>query len=120
MSELSGSERRHFERQLREKLRQDCDECEDLGYRPNSFRGMLTDYGPVGACIRVILDRRIPDGFLKLLELNRLDLTAEAVVLHLPWRNLFESAILERARGRLREYGRQIWRSPRKETNGAG
>jgi hypothetical protein len=49
---------------------------------------------------------KIPDGFLRLLELNRLDLTAEAVVLQQPWKRLFEDNVLEQARKRLRQYNR--------------
>jgi hypothetical protein len=67
---------------------------------------MLAESGPVGACVRVIMAPKIPDGFLRLLELKRLDLTAEAVVLDHRWRCLFESKVLEQARKRLRQYDR--------------
>jgi len=107
MSEpVSEAERRRLERQLGEKLPQDCDECESVGYSPRQFRIMLAESGPVGACVRVIMTPRIPDGFLTLVELNKLELTTEAVVLRWPWRRLFENEVLEEARKRLRKYDR--------------
>jgi hypothetical protein len=107
MSEpLAEAERRRLEGKLGEQLRQDCEESESIGYSPKQFRMMLAESGPVGACQRVILSPRIPDGFLRLLELERLDLTAEATVLRGPWRILFGTDVLEQARKRLRQYNR--------------
>ena len=81
MTDVSDAERRRLEAQLLEQLRQDCDESEGIGYRPKIFRQMLAESGPVGACRRVIMSAKIPDGFLALLEKERPDLTAEATVL---------------------------------------
>jgi hypothetical protein len=51
MSEpLSEAQRVRLAGQLREKLRQDCDESESIGYPPRQFRIMLAENGPVGAC----------------------------------------------------------------------
>jgi hypothetical protein len=90
----------------REQVRRDCEESENIGYSPRQFRIMVAESGPVGACIRVIMAPKIPDGFLRLLELKRLDLTAEATVLRQLWRALFDPAVLEQARKRLRQYNR--------------
>src|SRR2546423_827026 len=98
MTNLSDAERRRLEAQLLQTLREDCAESESIGYPPKKFRTMITESGPDGACRRVIMSQKIPDGFLKLLELKRLDLTAEAAVLRGPWRALFESEVLEEAR----------------------
>jgi hypothetical protein len=43
---------------------------------------------------------KIPDGFIRLLELKRMELTAEAAVLRGPWQALFTEAVLEQARRR--------------------
>ena len=94
---LTNVEKRQLEAKLYEKLRQACDESESIGYPPRQFRVMLTE-GAVSACIRDIMAPKIPDGFLELLERNRLDLTAEAIVLQWPWRPLFDVAVLEQAR----------------------
>jgi hypothetical protein len=77
---LSDVERRRLEAQLGEQLRGDCEESERLCYSPRQFRIMLAESGPIGACMA----RKIPDGFLKLLELKRLDLAAEATILRPP------------------------------------
>ncbi|WP_156464291.1 hypothetical protein [Afipia sp. Root123D2] len=106
MLALPDAERRKLEAQLHEQLRQDCDQSEAIGYRPKIFRQMLAESGPVEACLRVIMTDKIPDGFITLLEKKRLDLTAEATILRGPWRVLFQSTELDRARNRLRQYGR--------------
>jgi hypothetical protein len=99
-------EERKLETLLAAQLKQDCAESESIGYAPRKFRAMMSESGPAGACVRVIMSAKIPDGFLTLLELNRLDLTAEATVLRGPWKELFESGVLDRARKRLKDYGR--------------
>jgi hypothetical protein len=104
--QLNPDQRRPLERQLYEQLRQDCDEADRLGYHPTLFRQMLSKDGPVAACRQVIMTTKIPDGFMKLLMLNRLDLTAEATVLRRPWRSLFGDAVLAEAVKRLTAYGR--------------
>jgi hypothetical protein len=103
---LSETERRQLEAKLGEQLRQDCDESERIGYSPRQFRLMIAESGPAEACRRVIMSPKIPDGFLKLLELQKLELTAEARVLNGPWRRLFMRDVLEQARKRLRQYDR--------------
>jgi len=99
-------EERKLESLLAGQLKQDCAEAESIGYPPRKFRSMMAESGPAGACVRVIMSAKIPDGFLALLELERLDLTAEATVLRGPWKELFEPAVLDQARKRLRDYGR--------------
>jgi hypothetical protein len=103
---LTEGERRRLEAQLGDQLRIDCAEAEGIGYSPKKFRSMLSESGPRGACVRVIMSTKVPDGFLTLLELERLDLTAEATVLRGPWRVLFDLDVLDVARKRLRDYKR--------------
>ena len=93
---------KQLESQLREQLRQNCDESERIGYSPKKFRTMMAESGPVGACVRVIRSAKIPDG----LPLNRLELTVEATVLRGPWKELFDTEVLETAKKRLRAYNR--------------
>lgn len=106
MTKLSDAEVRKLESQLLEQLRQDCDVSESIGYRAKIFRRMLAESGPVGACRRVLMTSKIPDGFMVLLEKQRLDLTAEATVLRGPWAVLFTADELQQARQRLRTYNR--------------
>ena len=106
MVTLTPAERRRLEGQLREQLRQDCDEADGIGYNPKVFRQMMSKHGPVIACRQVIMSAKLPDGFMKLLLLKRLDLTAEATVLREPWRSLFEDEVLAEAKKRLMAYNR--------------
>jgi hypothetical protein len=101
-----GKELRQLEAQLRKRLVEDCAESRSLGYDPKKFLGMVNADGPVKACIQAIASQRIPDGFINLLRLKRLDLTAEATVLAGPWRKLFDDTFLDQARKRLRAYER--------------
>jgi hypothetical protein len=103
---LTDAQYRLLEAQLRERLRQVCEEYIKIGYRPADFLSLLTGIGAVAACRTVIASTKIPDGFLRLLNLRRLELTTEATVLGGPWKVLFEDEILEAARHRLRLYKR--------------
>jgi len=50
-----------------------------LGYDPNIYLGMRAEYGPVDAAIRLV-DGMIHYGIDRLWQLNRLDLTLEAII----------------------------------------
>ena len=104
-----------LEKQLEEKLRQDCKTSQRIGYRPDGFLRALNRLGAVGACKRVIMRRQPADEFITLWHLNRLDLSPENTVLRGPWRILFETDVLEKARSNLRDYERpdlaDFWRS---------
>lgn len=103
---VADAKRTSLERKLREQLLHDCSVSVSIGYRPVAFQRMLADHGPVEACRQVIMSTKIPDGFLRLWELKRVDLTAEATILAGPWKELFGQEILDRARRRLKEYQR--------------
>ena len=73
---------------------------------PYGFRRMIGESGPVGACRRVIVSPKLPEGFGRLAELEALHLTAEAAVVRGPWRTLFDQDIIEAANKRLRKFNR--------------
>lgn len=103
---LSAQQRKDLEGKLGERLRHDINVCRELGYVPTGFIGMISKQGAVGACISVVVASRIPDGFLKIFELGRLDLSVERTVLDGPWRVLFSDEVIAAAKKRLRQYGR--------------
>ena len=76
-------------------------ECQ---YRPTYFLQMVTERGGLGAA-RALLSGIVSDGFSKLLELGRLDLTVEALVTQEPWRGLFTEDELASAKKRLGQAG---------------
>jgi hypothetical protein len=68
-----------------------------LGYRPRDFLAMIEE-GAVAACIQVIISQKIPSGFLRLLQRDRLVLTAEETALKEPWRRSFNEEVLAAAK----------------------
>jgi hypothetical protein len=103
---VSETERKRLVGQLAEQLRQDIEQARRIGYNPTKFTVMLHKLGPILACQQVIVGGKIPEGFMRLLELRALELTAEATVLRGPWCVLFADAVLDEARKRLRAYQR--------------
>ena len=83
------------------------DTClEQLRYNPRYFRVMVNQYGAVGATRRLLRAPAVSDGFVKLWQLGRLDLTAEALVADPRFSRLFDDDEVRTARLRLDEYGK--------------
>ncbi len=77
----------------------------ELGYRPTIFLDMLHKRGGIATARQLINAAKPSDGYTRLYEANRLDLTVEAVVVENPaWHPLFTSEELVRARRRLKDY----------------
>lgn len=82
---------------LVEFLLQKAGEAEALGYRPTQFKQMLNGQGS-GATIRQLLAKGKPsEGFTRLWELGRLDLTVEALVVETKWRTLIDPILVQHA-----------------------
>ena len=80
-----------------EFLLQKAAEAEGLGYRPALFKQMLAAQGGE-ATVRQLLSKGKPsDGFTRLWELGRLDLTVEALVVEAQWRRFFDPILLQQA-----------------------
>ncbi len=80
-----------------EFLLQKAAEAESLGYRPTLFKQMLGAQGG-NATVRQLLARGKPsDGFTRLWELGRLDLTVEALVVETKWRLLIDPILVQQA-----------------------
>ncbi len=74
-------------------------------YNPTAFRNMLYDKGGVMTAQKLINDKKPSDGYTKLWELGRLDLTVEAQVLeNEECHNLFTEDNLNACKKRLKEY----------------
>jgi 5-methylcytosine-specific restriction protein A len=86
-----------------EFLRQKANEAEALGYRPNQFKQMLNAQGGE-ATVRQLLSKGKPtEGFTRLWELGRLDLTVEALAVESYWRPFIDDALLQQAERLLRQ-----------------
>ncbi len=74
-------------------------ECIAIGYQPTRFLQMLGEHGPVATAIQLVMGNH--EGFERLWQLGRLDLSVEAIILREPQRGLFPPEVLERAHQKL-------------------
>ncbi|WP_299797452.1 HNH endonuclease signature motif containing protein [Ramlibacter sp.] len=79
-----------------------------IGYTPNIFLQMLGSQGGYQTAVQLLSGLKISDGFTKLWQGKRLDLTVEALVLESQWRNHFDARLLEVAQKRLRDVGYHV------------
>lgn len=79
---------------------------DETGYTPSYFLKMVNDLGGVEAARRLVNSQTPSDGYTKLWELSRLDMSVEALVAFEPeWRSLFSRQDIRAARDRLAAYG---------------
>ena len=70
--------------------------------RPIRLRSMIQNRGGLGAAKSLLQDpTKLSEGFIKLFEVGRLDLSVESLVLKEPWITLFTYDELAVARSRL-------------------
>jgi hypothetical protein len=93
------------EKQLEGELWRGVEECRALSYNPSFFVTMIEERGALGACRKLINDTTVSDGFTKLWEMGRMDLTVEAVALRSPYSALFTAGERLKSRKRLEAYG---------------
>ena len=80
-------------------------EAKQEGYTASAFLQMVNDMGGLNAARRLINDPTPSDGFRRLWEMGRLDLTVEYVVAFEPkYRDLFTDEERVAARNRYEEY----------------
>lgn len=80
-----------------------------LGYRPAQFLQMLGTMGGYRAAIALLSQPRPSEGFAKLWQGGRLDLSVEALVVESEWRSRFDGTLLDIAQRRLSDAG-YAWR----------
>jgi len=80
---------------------------DEVGYNATRYLQMLHDHRGMETARMLINATQPSEGYTALWERGRLDLTVEALVLQSEWQALFaqEPELLERARGRLADYG---------------
>ena len=77
------------------------DEASTFGYRPSYFLRMVHEHGGVQAAEILLAGDSPSEGFVRLWEEGRLDISVEAMVLREPWRGLFADKQLREAYRRL-------------------
>jgi putative IMPACT (imprinted ancient) family translation regulator len=75
-----------------------------LGYKPKAFMSMTFQYGTINAIKKLINSSGVSDGFTKLWELKRLDLSMENIIQEKEWNHLFSDDEREKAKKRLLKY----------------
>jgi len=75
-----------------------------IGYNATLFYRMVNENGGVETARSLVASDKITDGFTKLWEKGRLDLTAEALVLKPQFSPLFDEALRKKARKRLADF----------------
>ena len=79
-----------------------CREAKSIGYNPIRFQQMLAEQGALATAHQLLASKGFHDGFTKLWELKRLDISLECAVLNPTFRSLFSTEELDEARRRLR------------------
>ena len=80
---------------------------DETGYNPTQFRHMVGERGGIETAQYLINTSRPSEGYTRLCEEGRLDLTMEAQILEAEggkWQQLFTEEELEKCRKRLRDY----------------
>lgn len=81
----------------------------EAGYKPSIFMGMVSEHGGLETARRLLHYKDVSEGYIKLWERGRLDLTVEAVIFDNPkWHALFTEQELEIAEKRLKKYEYQF------------
>ncbi len=80
-------------------------EAKEIGYTPRIFHRMLCEKGAIETARQLINAPQPSDGYTRLWELGRLDLSVEAVVHeNEEWHELFAEDELRRCKKRLADY----------------
>jgi hypothetical protein len=80
-------------------------EAKREGYTAAYFLRLISEIGPLATAKQLINSDTPSDGFSRLYDLGRLDLSVEALILRTEWRDLFTTEERRRARARLSEHG---------------
>jgi hypothetical protein len=88
-----------FEKRVKDAIQ----EMKKLGYTPNILLQMIAEHGMIEAVKRLMVNRsEPPKGFLRLMELGRLDLSMETIILEQEFQDLFTEEERNEASRRLK------------------
>ena len=76
----------------------------NLGYKPKAFMSMIFESDTVTAVKKLLNNKNISEGFIKLWEKGRLDLSMENIVYSENWGDLFTKEEINISEKRLKEY----------------
>ena len=94
------------EREFSDALHSIFKKASAIGYKPTAFLAMLGSHGAIETARRLVNAPQPSEGYTKLWEMGRLDLSVEAVIHDNPdFHSLFSETELERCSKRLSQYG---------------
>ena len=91
----------NLEGSFHEEMLKIYEEAKEFGYYPNYFLGMVVEQGGLSAAKHLLGGNQLSEGFVRLWEEQRLDLSVEALALRDPWTALFTDEELTEAQRRL-------------------
>ena len=77
------------------------DKAKEFNYYPTYFRRMVVDRGGLSTAKHLLSGTELSDGFVRLWDEQRLDLSVEALAIQPPWSAMFTHEELTEARRRL-------------------
>lgn len=103
---MAEEQNKQLQNELHKALLEAARSAKSIGYNPTKFNQMIATEG--GYIVAKKLIHKTSTGFEKLWELNRLDLSTEAVILQKKFKPLFTKEELETAKTRLSEFGYEV------------
>ena len=91
----------NLEDRFHREMRRIYDEAKEFGYYPTYFLGMVAERGGLSAAKHLLSGSKLSDGFVRLWEEGRLDISVEALATRDPWSTLFTREELTEAKRRL-------------------
>ena len=91
----------NLEGRFQQEMLRIYEEAKEIDYYPNYFLRMVVDRGDLSAAKHLLGGDKLSDGFVRLWEEQRLDLSVEALALRDPWSALFTHEELAEAQRRL-------------------
>ena len=95
---------RNFENRVNQSVKQML----KLGYKSTIFETMRQEHGTIDAIKRLVVDKKISEGFKFLWEHKRLDLSVENIILEPEWNSLFSDSERTAAKNKLQQCGFKI------------
>ncbi|MDR0328791.1 MAG: hypothetical protein LBI05_10895 [Planctomycetaceae bacterium] len=97
-----------LERKFQQEMMDTYEAAQKLGYRPSILMSLVSKKGAREAARELIRSPQPSDGFTKLWELKRLDISVEAKVLMPEYHDLFTDGERQLCRERLAEYAYEV------------
>ena len=91
----------NLEGRFQQEMLRIYEEAKEFGYYPTYFLRMVLEQGGLPAAKQLLAGQELSDGFVRLWDEQRLDLSVEALAVREPWSALFTHEELAEAQRRL-------------------